>query len=271
MIKLVNKNYSYTRLLKVFIILVSITAFSSCEDNTLPDTGDLVDLTPPTANFSYTSSTQNFRTILFTNLSGSASDFVWDFGGGDTSTESEPEHTFANGEGTYPVTLTSTDGNGVSGVITLDVVVVNELIPVFLCPSFECSDRSVWGGGTASSPYSGSGSPTPPDGTSGAKLSANSTSKFLDQTIDVKGATTYQISFWYVSKNSGSVAGNLLIEDATSNSAFINEAIPISATTSTYETIAYSFTTDASTDRLRFYIRAGDVECRYDLVEIKKL
>ena len=49
MIKLVNKNYSYTRLLKVFIILVSITAFSSCEDNTLPDTGDLVDLTPPTA------------------------------------------------------------------------------------------------------------------------------------------------------------------------------------------------------------------------------
>ncbi len=271
MIKLINRNKKYAKSVTLFTTLVLTLVFNSCEDNNLPETGSIEDLTPPKANFEYKSSTKNFRKIFFTNLSASASKFEWTFVNGDTSTEPEPSYIFDDGEGTYPVTLVARDGNDVTDKITLNVTVVNELIPEFQCPSFECSDRSVWGGGNASSPYSGSGSPTPPDGKSGAKISANSTSKFLDQTIDVASDTDYQISFWYVSKNSGNIAGNLLIEDPDDNTAFVQETIPVSAKSSEYETVTYSFKTSASTDRLRFYITAGNVETRYDLVEIKKL
>ncbi len=270
MIRLINKKHKLTNIMSLFIMLVSTIAFISCEENELPETGSIEDLTPPSANFSYVSSTSDFKTILFTNLSASSSDFVWSFGDGGTSTEANPEYTYSAGEGTYSVKLISKDGNDLTDEITLDVSVVDVLIPVFQCPSFECSDRSVWGGGNSSSPYSGSGSPTPADGTSGAKIGANSTSQFLDQTILVSPNTSYVVSFWFVSKSSGTHAGKLLIEDKDDNTAFINENVPLSDNSSTYETISYTFTTGASTENLRFYMTAGDVEARFDLVEIKK-
>ncbi|WP_299062877.1 PKD domain-containing protein [uncultured Polaribacter sp.] len=270
MIRLNNKKYKFTNVMSLLIMLVSSMAFISCEENELPETGSIPDLTPPSANFSYVASTADFKTILFTNLSASASDFTWSFGDGGTSTEANPEYTYAAGEGTYSVKLISKDGNDLTDEITLDVDVVDVLVPVFECPSFECSDRSVWGGGNASSPYSGSGSPTPADGVSGAKISANSTSRFLDQTILVSANTSYVVSFWYVSKSSGTHAGKLLIEDKDDNTAFINENVPLSANSSTYEPISYTFTTGATTENLRFFMAAGDVETRFDLVEIKK-
>ena len=50
---------------------------------------------------------------------------TWDFGDGTaTSTDDSPKHTFSD-NGTYPVTLTVTDGNGVSHKNTIDVVVHN--------------------------------------------------------------------------------------------------------------------------------------------------
>lgn len=271
MIKL-NKKYKRNGIMSGFIILLSMIAFTSCEDNILPEIGSIEDLTPPTANFSYVSTQTDFRTILFTNTSSSASTFSWDFGGGDSSTEKDPTYTFTGGEGTYPVTLTSSDGNGVTSTVTLNVEVVDLLIPVFLCPSFECSDRSVWSDGNGST-YSGSGSPTPPDGSGGAKIGANSTSQYLDQTILVSPGTTYTLSFWFVSKSSGTHAGRLLVEDADDNTAYIQENVPLSASTSAYEPITYTFTTNVSTagtQNLRFYMQSGDVESRYDLVELTR-
>lgn len=270
------KNYNITttksikKILFASLILLLTFSMSSCEDNTLPEAGSKPDLTPPSAKFSYAASPVDYREITFTNESISALDYTWDFGGGNTSTDTNPVFTFS-GEGTFSVSLTAKDGNGVTSQISMDVVVVDILIPAFLCHSFECSDRSPWSDGNGGSTYSGSSGPTPPDGSTGAKLSANSTSKFLGQTIRVSNSTTYQISFWYVSKNSSNIAGRLLIEDADDNSEFLKVDVPISATTGTYEKITYTVTTNATTNNLRFFMGAGNVESRFDLVEIKKI
>ena len=93
---------------------------------------------PPEANFSYASSIDDFRTINFSNLSDEATTFAWDFGDGNTSTETNPTFTFEAGEGTYPVTLTASDALGAESSITIDVEVVEgPFQPIILEPGFE--------------------------------------------------------------------------------------------------------------------------------------
>lgn len=55
----------------------------------------------PTSSFTYTS---NGLTVSFTNTSTNASDFLWNFGDGNTSIQQNPVHTYATG-GSYTVTL----------------------------------------------------------------------------------------------------------------------------------------------------------------------
>ena len=68
--------------------------------------------------------------VQFTNLSTESITFLWDFGGGDTSTLQDPSYTFAGGEGTYPVTLTASDANGASATTTIEVEVVDRFVPI---------------------------------------------------------------------------------------------------------------------------------------------
>lgn len=70
----------------------------SCVSDTSQVTITVVD----TVAFSYQT---NNRTVDFTDLSGATSDWLWDFGDGSTSTDQNPQHTYASG-GTYTVTLT---------------------------------------------------------------------------------------------------------------------------------------------------------------------
>lgn len=251
--------------------LVVMSSLYSCDfEYDLPEANSISDLTPPTAYFTYVAVIGNYKNIQFNNASASSNSYSWDFGNGKTSTDANPTNIFTAGEGTYPVKLIAKDGNGLSSEITLDVKVIDVLVPAFLNSSFEDSDRSVWGGGTVSSPYSGSGSPTPPDGTTGAKISANSTSAFLDQTILVSNNVTYKVSFYYVSKSGGTSAGHLLLEDADSHSIFVQESLPMTPDSSNYVQTSFTFKTGADTEHLRFFMTAGDVEVRFDLVEIKK-
>lgn len=99
----------------VFIICACISMlYVSCDFKfELPEAGSLEDLTPPNAGFSYTANDTNHLNYSFTNESGSATDFVWDFGDGNTSTDANPTHIYAS-EGEYTVTLTSTDKLNVS-------------------------------------------------------------------------------------------------------------------------------------------------------------
>ncbi len=64
--------------------------------------------TLPTAQFSNTTTA---LTATFTDMSNSATSWLWDFGDGNTSTQQNPTHTYAV-DGTYTVCLTITDACG---------------------------------------------------------------------------------------------------------------------------------------------------------------
>lgn len=116
------------------VLCASVLALSvSCEDAfefELPEAGSIKDNTLPTADFSYLPDAENFKIIEFNNLSTESTKYLWDFGGGDTSTDKDPTYTFAAGEGTYPVTLTALDNNDASTSVTLEVTVVDKFVPL---------------------------------------------------------------------------------------------------------------------------------------------
>lgn len=74
-------------------------------------------------------------TVKFSNGTTQASEFLWDFGDGVTSTDAEPEHIYTT-PGEYNVTLTAYSGKGCE-----DVYSVNKLIKVYSQPeaSFSAS------------------------------------------------------------------------------------------------------------------------------------
>ncbi|GAA4951886.1 hypothetical protein GCM10023314_26680 [Algibacter agarivorans] len=105
----------------------------SCEEAfefDLPEAGSQVDNNLPTADFAYIPNAEDFKIIEFNNLSTESIKYLWDFGGGDTSTDKDPIYTFSAGEGTYPVTLTALDANEASTTVTLDVEVVDKFVPI---------------------------------------------------------------------------------------------------------------------------------------------
>ncbi len=66
-------------------------------------------------------------TVNFTNLSGGAESYSWDFGDGATSTESDPSHTYTS-DGVYSVTLVAQNAGGDSDTTTkTDYVTVGEM------------------------------------------------------------------------------------------------------------------------------------------------
>lgn len=72
----------------------------------------------PTANFT---STVSVLTATFTNTSSNATSYNWDFGDSESSTASDPSHTYAE-DGIYMVVLTATNDCGTS-TFTQNVVI----------------------------------------------------------------------------------------------------------------------------------------------------
>jgi bacillolysin len=88
---------------------------SSCTSGRVPVT---VTITGPAAGFSYNSTGTN---VTFTNTSTGATSYFWDFGGGNTSTSSNPSFDFG-APGTYPVMLVATN-SGCSDTTYTNVVI----------------------------------------------------------------------------------------------------------------------------------------------------
>ena len=90
-------------------------------------TSVIVANTPPAAAFSFaptaptTADTVNF-TDSSTDLEGAIASWAWNFGDGATSTTRNPTHRYLT-TGTRTVTLTVTDANGATGVITHEIAV----------------------------------------------------------------------------------------------------------------------------------------------------
>lgn len=83
----------------------------------------------------------NGLTVTFTNTSLNATSYSWDFGDGNTSTDENPEHTYA-ADGSYEVTLTAF-ASGQEESITKTVNVVS--VPIVFPITFEDGDI-VFGG-----------------------------------------------------------------------------------------------------------------------------
>ena len=113
---------------------------SSCDFSyDLPEANSIQDETPPSASFDFKTNDADFLQVDFTNFSGSATDYTWDFGDGNSSTDSDPSHTYA-GVGTYTVSLTASDKLNASSTASKTVVVEEPTsipLPVVLEPGFE--------------------------------------------------------------------------------------------------------------------------------------
>ena len=135
-----NLKYKMCKAISAVLCFSLIFSFNSCTDSLgfeLPDANSKVDTELPVANFSYASTLEDFRTIKFTNLSAESTTYVWDFGGGNTSTDKDPTFTFTD-EGVFPVSLMSSDALGQSNETTIDVMVVEgPFQPIILEAGFE--------------------------------------------------------------------------------------------------------------------------------------
>ncbi len=87
---------------------VTLVASNSEGDDTYTQIQFIIVNTVPTVDFS---STINGTTVSFSNNSTGATEYLWDFGDNTTSTEPNPEHTYAE-TGDYTVTLTATNECG---------------------------------------------------------------------------------------------------------------------------------------------------------------
>lgn len=97
----------------VFILVFTLITFSCDFIEELPEANSIEDETPPTAGFTFINGQliEDFTQVSFANQSSDATTYNWDFGDGDTSTEIDPQHTYA-GEGSYTVTLVASDALG---------------------------------------------------------------------------------------------------------------------------------------------------------------
>jgi PKD repeat protein len=104
---------------------VRIKAYSSFTGVTLTGSYSVVTNVPPVANFSFTTSNliANF-TDSSTDSDGTIASRAWNFGNGQTSTATNPSHTYASA-GTYSVSLTVTDNSGASHSTTRSVTVTS--------------------------------------------------------------------------------------------------------------------------------------------------
>ncbi len=233
-----TKTINFQNATKWCFFMLATCVFLSCEktfEYELPESGSIEDTVLPTADFSYIPDANDFTTIEFTDLSFQATRYQWDFGGGATSTEQDPIHTFTGGEGTYPVTLTVSDENGASDAITINVEVVDLFVPIspdilngdFTNGQDDWKFSSFTGGTTSPFNSSSDGSWLNYDGsdngskTAGAKwtmstsagpyLSANT--RYAYQALVVSPNTEYILEYEYAIKDDGTIVagGNRII------------------------------------------------------------
>ncbi|MBK8044861.1 MAG: PKD domain-containing protein [Haliscomenobacter sp.] len=221
----------YRKMTLLFLTAFSLMVVSSCEkyfEFELPEANSKTDTVLPKADFSFAPDAKDFQTIIFKNLSFESTKYLWDFGGGKTSASQDPAFTFP-GEGTYKVTLTSSDANGASNSITKDVRVVDlfvPLAPAILNGDFEAgaanwSFSSFTGGTTSPFNTSGDGSWLKYDGadngakTKGAKWTKetsagaykSSNTRYAYQAIVVSPNRKYILEYEYAIKTEAEQAG----------------------------------------------------------------
>ncbi|WP_435133066.1 PKD domain-containing protein [Formosa sp. A9] len=188
----------------------------------LPEANSKEDQTPPAASFTATE-TANYLEYEFSNTSSSATDYVWDFGDGNTATSLDGFNAYPD-EGVYTVTLTATDKLGKSDTFSMEIEVVEPEVPAAIIPDILNGDfndgqdfwksESFTGGNTNPFNSSSDGSPLNYDGsdngskTPGAKWTQStsagaylsSSTRYAYQSITVTPNTPYVLEYEYAIK-----------------------------------------------------------------------
>jgi len=195
-----------------YLTIITLCLLVGCEsafEFELPEENSKPDTSPPVADFSYNTNPDDFMTIDFTDLSFEATKYLWDFGGGSTSTERDPSYTFSD-LGVYPVTLTASDGLNQSNTITKDVLIEEpaKFIPAIVEWGFEDNTlpdgtgdgRDSWRNNDLGGVIQITSSPVF-DGDQAAKLTADPADLRIGyQVIPVSPESDYTLRFFYTMK-----------------------------------------------------------------------
>lgn len=104
----------------------AIFATGGARHSILASTGCQSLTSPPVANFSADVTTTCTGAVQFTDLSSNApTSWAWNFGDGTTSTSQNPSHLYTT-NGTYTVTLTTTNSFGNNSATRTDYIIVNK-------------------------------------------------------------------------------------------------------------------------------------------------
>jgi PKD repeat protein len=200
---------------KIIIPVLAILSFgvvTSCNELVYPEAGSIEDKTPPKASFGMEINPGNYQEVKFDNFSISATDFMWDFGDGQTSTEKSPTATFADGR--YLVSLTASDKLGKIHTSTDSLIIekpTSTFKPVIQNPGYDIvgddSYRDFWRNGDLGGVIQITSSPVH-EGEKSAKLPSDG-SRIGYQLITVEEDTDYILS-WYYTMNT-SPAGSMTI------------------------------------------------------------
>ena len=111
-----------------------------CSSDPVSTTINLTDITPvPIAAFDATPtiplSASVPLTVSFTNLSTNADSYLWDFGDGSTSTQTNPQHTYTT-KGSFTVKLTATNKNVCTNTVSLGKLVLRYDVTIFIPNAF---------------------------------------------------------------------------------------------------------------------------------------
>lgn len=111
-----------------YTVSLTVTTPNGCSANAV-NSGLVTAYPSPTAAFTASTYLTDFanQPITFTDQSpGSPTDFAWDFGDGNNSTDPTTQHSYGT-VGVFPVTLTVTDANGCTGSTTQNV----QITPIY--------------------------------------------------------------------------------------------------------------------------------------------
>lgn len=263
----------------ILIALFSGLLFS-CEKE-LPEAGSIPDLTPPEANFSYAQlSSDNYLEVTFSNTSISATNYLWDFGDGDTSSMKEPVHIYP-AEGSYMVSLTASDKLGVVSTFEMEIFLEepSAFIPPILESSFEDGQldgglgdgRDSWRNSDLGGVIQITSSPVV-TGSQAAKLTGDPSDKRIGyQLLTVTAETVYDLSFNYAMKDDqpGSLTVAVLDGPVTSHPEALAHMLGSITVNNQNDPDVYvketlSFFSGTNTEVAIYFFNDGSVETRLD-------
>ena len=110
--KFINKLNNNISILLIFMLLGLMSCYDNGYEEFVPPTGNVNNIQPNTL-FTTSTGAEDTMSFVFRSYSTDADSYFWDFGDGNTSTEENPDYTYATG-GLYKVKLTTKSSDGLT-------------------------------------------------------------------------------------------------------------------------------------------------------------